>query len=73
VSYQASDRISQLRMPTLILHGRRDKSMPLAQAERMHAGIAGSRLEVFRGGHMFFLLSERQQFLDRVGAFLAAG
>jgi 3-oxoadipate enol-lactonase len=73
VSYQASDRISQLHMPTLILHGRRDKSMPLAQAERMHAGIAGSRLEVFRGGHMFFLLSERQQFLDRVGAFLAAG
>jgi 3-oxoadipate enol-lactonase len=73
VSYQASDRISQLHMPTLILHGRRDKSMSLAQAERMHAGIAGSLLEVFRGGHMFFLLSERQQFLDRVGAFLAAG
>lgn len=71
VGYDASSRIGEIRAPTLILHGRRDKSMPLEAAERMHAGIQGSTLEVFRGGHMFFLLSERQAFLDRAGQFLA--
>ena len=45
--------------------------MPVALAERMHAGIPGSQIEVFRGGHMFFLVFERQQFLDRAGRFLA--
>jgi hypothetical protein len=39
-------------------------------AERLRAGIAGSQLEVFRGGHMFFMLSQRQAVLDRVGLFL---
>jgi 3-oxoadipate enol-lactonase len=71
VGYDATGRIAEIRAPTLILHGRRDKSMPLEAAERMHAGIGGSQFEVFRGGHMFFLLAERQPFLDRVAEFLA--
>jgi len=49
VSYNASDRLGQIHTPTLILHGRRDRSVPLELAERMHAGIAGSRMEAFRG------------------------
>jgi pimeloyl-ACP methyl ester carboxylesterase len=57
--------------PTLILHGRRDRSVPVDLAERMHAGIPGSRMELFRGSHMFFLFAERQQFLDQAGRFLA--
>lgn len=45
--------------------------MPVDLAERMHAGIPGSRMELFRGSHMFFLFAERQQFLDQAGRFLA--
>jgi pimeloyl-ACP methyl ester carboxylesterase len=71
VSYNATDRLSQLHAPTLILHGRRDRSIPLDLAEQMRAGIAGSLLEVFHGGHMFCFLTERQQFLCRVEQFLA--
>lgn len=73
VGYDASDRLSQIHAPTLIAHGRRDMSIPLELAERMHAAIAGSQLEVFRGGHMFFLFAERQRLLDRVELFLASG
>ena len=71
VSYDATNRLGQIRAPTLILHGRRDKSMPVDLAERMHAGIPGSQIEIFRGGHMFFLFSERQQFLNQASRFLA--
>jgi pimeloyl-ACP methyl ester carboxylesterase len=71
VNYDATSRLGHIRAPTLILHGRRDKSMPVDLAERMHAGIPGSQIEIFSGGHMFFLFSERQQLLDRADRFLA--
>jgi 3-oxoadipate enol-lactonase len=71
VSYDAAARLGEVRVPTLILHARRDRSMPLAMAERMQAGITGSRLVTFPGGHAFFLLTQRKQFLGEVTAFLA--
>ncbi len=70
-SYDATGRLGDIRVPALILHGRRDRSMPVDLAERMHAGIPGSRVELFRRGHMFFLFAERQQFLAQAGRFLA--
>lgn len=70
VTYDAAGRVAGITAPALILHGRRDRSVPLEMAERLHAGMAGSQLEVFRGGHMFFMLSQQQQFLDRVALFL---
>jgi pimeloyl-ACP methyl ester carboxylesterase len=70
-SYDATGRLGDIRVPALILHGRRDKSTPVDPAEQMHAGIPGSRVELFRGRHMFFLFAERQQFLGQAGRFLA--
>lgn len=70
-SYDATGGLGDIRVPALILHGRRDRSVPVDLAERMHAGIPGSPIELFRGGHMFFLFAERQRFLDQAGLFLA--
>jgi len=70
VSYDATARLDQINVPTLILHGRRDRSLPLPMAQQLHSAIAGSQLEVFRGGHMFCFLTERQAFLARVEKFL---
>ncbi|HEX6468380.1 MAG TPA: alpha/beta hydrolase [Streptosporangiaceae bacterium] len=70
LGYNATARLGEIKHPTLILHGRRDRSLPLPMAERLHAGIAGSRLQVFRGGHMFCFLRERAAFLARVDEFL---
>ncbi|MFR9775626.1 alpha/beta fold hydrolase [Micromonospora sp. MS34] len=70
VRYDATARLDRIHAPTLILHGRRDRSLPLSMAEQLHAGIAGSQLAVFRGGHMFAFLSQRPAFLARVEEFL---
>jgi pimeloyl-ACP methyl ester carboxylesterase len=68
--YDAGPRLHELSMPTVVLHGRSDRAAPLAMAEELHRGIAGSRLLTFTGGHLFFLIRERQRFVDAVADFV---
>jgi len=69
-AYDGRARLPELQMPTLILHGKKDQTTPYRLAEEMHAGIAGSELLAFAGGHIFFFLREQQRFLEAVAAFL---
>jgi pimeloyl-ACP methyl ester carboxylesterase len=59
------------RVARLILHGTRDRIVPLPEAEKMRRGIAGSQMVTFGGGHLFFLVRERTPFLDSVAAALS--
>ena len=52
-------RLPQLRLPVLICAGRYDAIAPLENSEALHAQIAGSRLEVFEGGHLFMIQDKR--------------
>ncbi|MBO0870768.1 MAG: alpha/beta fold hydrolase [Micromonosporaceae bacterium] len=65
-AYDATARLAEIRAPALILHGIRDRSMPLALAEELHAGLAGSVLRTFPGGHAFMFAGGRRQFLEAV-------
>ena len=49
---------------------KKDKIVPYTLAEEMHAGIKGSKMLTFAGGHLFLLLRERQQFLDAITEFV---
>ena len=69
-SYDCSRRLGEIAVPTLILHGTRDRVAPFRLAQEMHAGIRGSRLVPFPGGHIFFFLRMRQ-FVETVLGFLA--
>ena len=71
--YDATARLSQLRMPTLVMHGRRDRVAPLALGQELHRAIPGSRLELFAGGHLFFLIREPARFLDAVSTSARLG
>lgn len=68
--YDGRERLGRITQPTLILHGRQDKSTPYQRAEELRAGIPGSRLVTFEGGHRFLLSDERERFLHTVSAFL---
>ena len=69
-AFNCADRLGEIHAPTLIMHGRSDKIVPLEVAEELCAGIAGSQLLTFAGGHVFFFFRERQRFLDAIAAFL---
>lgn len=69
-SYDGTDRLPEIQAPTLILHGRRDRSMKPAAALATRVGIRDSEIEFFRGGHMFFMLTQRDAVADRVEDFL---
>lgn len=70
--YNCTDRLHELHIPTVIMHGKKDKSAPYTLAEEMHAGIRGSQMIAFKGWHIFFLTSERQQFLEATAEFLGS-
>jgi 3-oxoadipate enol-lactonase len=70
--YDALSRLGSVAVPVLIAHGRQDKTTAFARAEELQAGIPDSQLAEFRGGHMFFLMSERKTLADRIDRFLSA-
>ncbi|HEY4869782.1 MAG TPA: alpha/beta fold hydrolase [Candidatus Dormibacteraeota bacterium] len=46
-----SDRLGEIGVPTLVIHGSEDVAIPPERAEELAGGIAGGRLEVVSGGH----------------------
>ena len=69
-AYNCTDKLHELQIPTVIMHGKKDKVVPYTLAEEMHTGIKGSKMLTFAGGHLFFLIKERQQFLDAIAEFI---
>jgi len=68
-SVEYTDRLSSIKVPTLILVGDHDESDP-SLARAMHEKIAGSKLVVFpKAGHMTFV-DQPEMFIKTVGEFL---
>lgn len=55
MGHDTYDRLPQIGVPVLLVGGRRDGIAPVANMEALHRQIAGSRLELFDGGHMFLI------------------
>jgi len=67
--YDCSSRFCNINMPTLILHGKKDKNASYHLAEEMNIGIKGSKLIAFKGGHIFFIW-ENKRFVNSILEFL---
>ncbi len=64
------DKLSQIKVPTLIVAGDHDESDP-KMSEEMHAKIAGSKLVILpQSGHMTFV-DQPDKFLSAVREFVA--
>ncbi|HEY9289143.1 MAG TPA: alpha/beta hydrolase [Candidatus Dormibacteraeota bacterium] len=69
------DRLQEIRQPVLILHGRQDRTVPLASAEEMRRRLPDARLEILDpAGHQFHseqftsVLRLVLEFIDQVEA-----
>lgn len=69
--FNVVSRLGEIKQPTLILHGKKDKTVDYSFAEVLNKKIKGSKLIPFKGGHLFFMFFERQKFLLAVTAWLA--
>ena len=66
------DLLSQVRVPTLVLHCRYDACVPFELGRRMAAGIPGARFVPLEGNNHVILESDpcRGRFLDEVRNFI---
>jgi pimeloyl-ACP methyl ester carboxylesterase len=69
-SYDGTAKLASIKAPTKVFHGRADRTAPYDLAVAMRDGIPGASMETFRGGHLFFLLAQRQRFAAELTAFL---
>jgi len=70
-AFDTHDRLSQIKSPTLILHGDRDILVPAENAEILHEQIPGSRVRIVQGtGHCFFW-EEPEEVVQEVVGFLS--
>jgi pimeloyl-ACP methyl ester carboxylesterase len=74
-AHDTSERLSDLRVPTLVVHGTEDEMLPVVNAEVIAAHIPGARLEILDGaGHLFFWEQPRRSAeLVREHAGVSAG
>jgi class 3 adenylate cyclase/pimeloyl-ACP methyl ester carboxylesterase len=65
--------LSQVRVPTLVMHARDDARVPFEAGRRLAAGIPGARFVPLQGRNHVFLETEPAfgQFLEHTRAFLA--
>jgi pimeloyl-ACP methyl ester carboxylesterase len=68
--YDVVDRLREIIIPTLILHGRKDRTVEFKLAKVLNKKIKDSKLVAFKGGHLFFILGERQKFLTTVSSWI---
>jgi 3-oxoadipate enol-lactonase len=68
MGHDTYDRLPTLRMPVFICNGRYDGIAPVSNQEAMRRQIPSARLELFEGGHLFFIQDPRA--FERITAFL---
>jgi pimeloyl-ACP methyl ester carboxylesterase len=62
-------RMSQLKLPTLILHGDKDPVLPMAGSEKLNQQIAGSKLRVLQNHGHSCNMEDAGLFVSELKAF----
>ena len=71
VGYETYDRLSQIDVPTLILHGTSDQLVPPGNAHDLARRIPHARLVMLEGASHLFFTEKEQEAADEILGFLA--
>jgi proline-specific peptidase len=70
LGWDVTDRLGEIRVPTLITHGRHDEVVPSC-GETLHRGIPNARLEIFEASSHHAHVEERDRYFAILQEFLA--
>lgn len=69
-AFDATDRLNELSVPTLVLHGTDDRVLPVENAALLGEHLPHATVERFEGGPHLFFIEERDAVDARVRTFL---
>jgi pimeloyl-ACP methyl ester carboxylesterase len=70
-AFDASDRLGEIEVPALVLHGTADRVLPVANADLLADGLPDADLELVEGGSHLFFIEQADAVNDRLASFLA--
>lgn len=71
--YDVRGRLRNVSVPTLVLHGRRDHVVPIADSRELARLLPGAELHLMPGGHLAVLRAQAVAYAERIDAFTAKG
>ncbi|WP_336038234.1 alpha/beta fold hydrolase [Halobacterium yunchengense] len=69
-AFDASDRLGDVDLPVLVMHGTADRVLPVENARVLHERLSDSRLDLVEGGPHLFFVEDSDRVNDRLLAFL---
>ncbi|WIV65857.1 alpha/beta fold hydrolase [Natrialbaceae archaeon AArc-T1-2] len=70
-SFDATDHLHRIRVPTLVVHGTDDRVLPFENATLLADTLSNARLERVEGGSHFCFLEDASQVNEAIRTFLA--
>jgi len=70
VNFDMSNRVSDLDLPTLVLHGTADRVLPIKNSELLAEKLPDSRFERIEGGSHLFMIEDSETINDHLQEFL---
>ena len=70
VEYDLSDLSKNIRCPTLLVYGNKDKQTPMYMAKELHKNIKNSKLVVFNGCGHFAYIEKFSKFVNLTQTFI---
>jgi len=71
-AFDVSDRLGEVDVPALVLHGERDRVVPVGNGRLLAEGLPGATLETFdEGGSHLFFIERAEDVTARLRAFLS--
>jgi 3-oxoadipate enol-lactonase len=67
--YDVRGRLMDVSVPALVLHGRRDRVVPIADSRELARLIPGAELQLMPGGHLAVLRAQAVAYAERINEF----
>jgi pimeloyl-ACP methyl ester carboxylesterase len=69
--YDVRGRLTDIQVPTLVLHGRHDRIAPIAGGRELARLIPGAEFDAMPGGHLAVLRAQAVAYAQRIEAFIS--